>query len=143
MRHRKHTFKIGRTASHRRCMIANMLKSLIDNGRIVTTVTKAKELRRHADKMVTLAKRNTLATKRQAIAQLMVRYNTLTPKQARETKSANSQQYHNVDRQVINKLFDDLGPRFANRAGGYTRIIRMDNRIGDNAPMCLIEFLAE
>ena len=66
MRHRKHTFKIGRTGSHRRSMIANMLKSLIENGRISTTVVKAKELRRHADRMITLAKKNTLASRRKA-----------------------------------------------------------------------------
>ncbi len=66
MRHGKDTFKIGRTASHRRCMIANMLKSLIEHGRIETTERKAKELRRHADHMITLAKKNTLASRRQS-----------------------------------------------------------------------------
>ena len=76
MRHGKHTFKIGRTASHRRCMIANMLKALIEHGRIETTVTKAKELRRHADRMITLAKKNTLSSRRLAVAELMVSYNT-------------------------------------------------------------------
>ncbi len=79
MRHGKHTFKIGRTSAHRRCMIANMLKSLIHHGRIKTTITKAKELRRHADKLITLAKENTLASRRQAIADLMIRFNKLAP----------------------------------------------------------------
>ena len=68
MRHNKHTFKVGRTASHRRAMIANMLKSLIQHEKIETTMTKAKELRRHADHMITLAKKNTLATRRTEIA---------------------------------------------------------------------------
>ena len=142
MRHRKRTFKLGRTSSHNRCMIANMLKSLIDNGRIVTTITKAKELRRHADKMVTLAKKNTLSSRRQAVSKLMVRYNALSNKQAREAKSDKKTAY-NTDRNVISKLFDDLGPRFSDRNGGYTRIIRMENRVGDNAQTCLIEFLSE
>lgn len=73
MRHRKHTFKVGRTGSHNRCMIANMLKSLVEHERIETTVTKAKELRRHADRLVTLAKDGSLAARRRAVAKMMVR----------------------------------------------------------------------
>jgi large subunit ribosomal protein L17 len=141
MRHGKDTFKIGRTASHRRCMIANMLKSLIEHGRIETTERKAKELRRHADHMVTLAKKNTLASRRQAIAEMMITFNTLTTKEARAAKSG-SQEGYNGDRKVIAKLFNELGPRFAERAGGYTRIIKKDFRVGDNAPSCYIEYLA-
>jgi large subunit ribosomal protein L17 len=76
MRHLKDTCKLNRTSSHRRCLFANMLKSLIEHGRIETTIPKAKALRRYADRMVTLAKENTLASKRRAIAELMVRYNT-------------------------------------------------------------------
>ncbi|HEY4831899.1 MAG TPA: 50S ribosomal protein L17 [Waddliaceae bacterium] len=142
MRHRKNTFKLGRTSSHNRCMISNMLKSLIDQERIQTTVAKAKELRRHADKMITLAKKNTLASRRQVVAKLMVRYNTLDSKQARTTREGKTHNY-NVDRLVVSKLFDSLGPRFANRNGGYTRIVRLNNRVGDNAPTCLIEYLSE
>lgn len=142
MRHRKHTFKLGRTSSHNRCMISNMLKSLIHQERIVTTVTKAKELRRHADKMITLAKKNTLASRRKAIGELMVTFNALDSKEARGARGGKTHAY-NTDRQVISKLFDALGPRFANRNGGYTRIVRMDNRVGDNAPTCLIEYLSE
>lgn len=142
MRHRKHTFKLGRTSTHNRCMISNMLKSLIDNERIVTTVAKAKELRRHADKMVTLAKKNTLASRRLAIGKLMITFNELSTKEARDAKGGNKNSY-NTDRTVIAKLFDTLGPRFASREGGYTRIIRMENRIGDNAERCLIEYLSE
>ena len=142
MRHGKHTFKIGRTASHRRCMLANMLKSLIEHGRIETTVVKAKELRRHADRMITLAKKNTLATRRQAVADLMVSFNTLTPKQARVAKAGKASTALNNDRTVIGKLFGELSQRFATREGGYTRIIRLGMRAGDNAPTCLLEFLA-
>lgn len=142
MRHGKDTFKIGRTASHRRCLIANMLKSLIEHGRIMTTERKAKELRRHADYMVTLAKENTLASRRRAIAELMITYNALTTKEAREAKAGKTASY-NGDRKVINKLFGELGPRFATRNGGYTRIIKSDFRVGDNAPSCYIEYLAE
>jgi large subunit ribosomal protein L17 len=123
-------------------MFSNMLKSLIHEERLVTTVAKAKELRRHADRMITLAKKNTLASRRQAIAKLMIRYNTLDSKQARRAKGDKKDAY-NVDRQVISKLFDALGPRFATRQGGYTRIVRMENRVGDNAPTCLIEYLSE
>jgi large subunit ribosomal protein L17 len=142
MRHGKDTFKIGRTASHRRCMMANMLKALIEHGRIETTERKAKELRRYADHMVTLAKKNTLASRRRAVAELMISYNALTAKEARAAK-AGEKASHNADRKVIGKLFAEIGPRFATRNGGYTRIIKKGFRIGDNAPSCFIEYLAD
>ncbi len=142
MRHRKDTAKLGRTTSHKRCMIANMLKSLINNESIVTTIEKAKELRRHADKMITLAKRNDLSARRKAIAALMVRYNSLTSKEARITREGNDKRL-NDDRKVIEKLFGELGTRFSARQGGYTRIIRSNKRVGDNAQKCVIEFLPE
>ncbi len=143
MRHGKHTFKVGRTGSHNRCMIANMLKSLVEHERIETTVTKAKELRRHADRLITLAKKNTLATRRMAIANMMIRFNALTPKEAREVKKDNNTQSYNGDRIVIGKLFTELSARFSTRNGGYTRIVRTGQRIGDNASMCFIEYLPE
>lgn len=142
MRHRKRVLKLGRTSSHNRCMVANLLKSLIHEGRVETTVAKAKELRRHADRMVTLAKKNTLASKRAAISKLMIQYNPLTSKEARRAKEGKQDAY-NHDRQVIGKLFTTLGPRFATREGGYTRIIQGPSRVGDNAPVCVIEFLTE
>lgn len=142
MRHRKDTAKLGRTTSHKRCMIANMLKSLITNESIVTTVEKAKELRRHADKMITLAKRNDLSARRRAIAALMVRFNSLTSKEARITREGSDKRL-NDDRKVIDKLFGELGLRFSARQGGYTRIIRSTKRTGDNAQKCVIEFLPE
>lgn len=142
MRHKKNTVKLNRTSSHRRCMFANMLKSLITNGRIETTLPKAKALRSYADRMVTLAKRNTLATRRQAISQMMIRYNPLTDKEERAARAGDTNSY-NTDRQVIHTLFNELGPRFATRQGGYTRIIRSSRRIGDNAQTCIIEYLAD
>lgn len=142
MRHLNQTCKLNRTTSHRRCMFANMLKSLITNGRIQTTVPKAKALRRYADHMITLAKKNTLAARRQAIAELMIRFNTLTPKEQRAAKEGDTSAY-NDDRFVIGKLFDELGTRFAQRQGGYTRIIKQGHRVGDNAQTCLIEYLAD
>jgi large subunit ribosomal protein L17 len=140
MRHAKRSFKVGRTTSHRRCLIANLLKSLIEHGRIETTVVKAKELRRHADKMITLAKKNTLATKRLAKGRLMLSYNPLTPKEAKAAKGGDLSAY-NTDRKILGKLFVELGQRYNERNGGYTRIIRLDTQKGDNAQKCLIEFV--
>ena len=141
MRHAKRRAKLSKTASHRRCMFANMLKSLVDNEQIITTIPKAKELRRFADQLITLAKKNTLPARRQAIAWLMIRYNQLTPKEARDAKNGDTTCY-NTDRKVINKLFDVLGPRFTERHGGYTRIVKMaERRIGDNTQKCLIQYL--
>ncbi|ANH78426.1 50S ribosomal protein L17 [Candidatus Chlamydia sanziniae] len=141
MQHARKKFRVGRTSSHNRCMLANMLKSLIHYEKIETTVPKAKELRRHADKMITLAKKNTLAARRLAVARLMVRYNPLTSKEARQAKGGDASVY-NVDRLVIKKLFENLRSRFVERSGGYTRILKLQNRIGDNAQKCIIEFLA-
>lgn len=123
-------------------MFANMLKALIENERIETTVPKAKALRRHADRMVTLAKKNTLASRREAISRMMIRFNQLTDKEERAARSGNKNSY-NTDRVVIDKLFTQLGTRFASRNGGYTRIIKSKRRIGDNAQTCIIEYLSE
>ncbi len=141
MRHGKHTFKLGRNSSHRRCLVANMLKSLVDHERIETTVAKAKEIRRHADRLITMAKKNTVFGKRQAISALMISYNALTPKEARAAKEGDKSAY-NTDRRVIGKL-EDLSKRFAERSGGYTRIIRKGERVGDSASMCFLEYLSE
>lgn len=142
MQHARKKFRIGRTSAHNRCMIANMLKSLIFFERVETTLVKGKELRRHADKMITLAKKNDLASRRRAIAKLMVRFNPLDSKQRRAAKDGDISSY-NVDRQVVGKLFDVLGARFVSRQGGYTRIFKTQNRVGDNAQKCIIEFLAD
>lgn len=140
MRHRKHTFKIGSSASHRRALVANMLKSLVEHESIETTVAKAKELRRHADKLVTLAKKQTLASKRLASAKMMLRFNALSSKEARAAKGGDLSAY-NTDRKVIKKLFTEIAPRFEKRHGGYTRIVRTGSRVGDQAPKCIIEYV--
>jgi large subunit ribosomal protein L17 len=95
-------------------MLRNMVTSLIENGRIQTTDAKAKELRRVADKMITLGKRRTVAARRRA------------------------RRFLQTDK-ALSQLFDEVAPRFANRPGGYTRIIKVGNRRGDNAPMSIIE----
>lgn len=141
MRHRKSRFKLGRNTGHRRSLVANMLKSLIEHERIVTTEAKAKILRKHADHMITLAKKGTLASRRQAIGELMVRFNSLTPKEARAAKNGNPSAYNN-DRKVVRKLFGDLGPRYAERQGGYTRLIKTAGvQQGNNSEKCIIEYL--
>ncbi|MBP5638392.1 MAG: 50S ribosomal protein L17 [Victivallales bacterium] len=116
MRHRKHTFKIGRRTGHRESLLANAVCSLIEPNRITTTLVKAKEIRRLADKMVTLGKEGTLHTRRQAIAKL-----------------------HQVDK--VAKLFSEIAPGFAKREGGYTRLMKIGPRIGDGAEMCIVEFV--
>ena len=116
MRHGNRGRKLNRTASHRKAMFANMAAALINHEQIVTTLPKAKELRPIADKLVTLAKRGDLHARRQAIAQIR-------------------------DEKMVRKLFETIGPRFAERAGGYTRVMRAGFRYGDNAPMAVIEFV--
>jgi large subunit ribosomal protein L17 len=118
MRHRKYTFKIGRTGSHRRAMMANLVSSLIVEGRVKTTLTKGKQLRRFADRMVTLGKKGTLAARRQAAAML--------------------NQAH-----VVQALFDDVAKTMAERKGGYTRVLKLGKRKGDAAEMCLVELVTE
>jgi large subunit ribosomal protein L17 len=92
--------------------------------------------------MITLAKKNTLASRRQAIAELMIRFNTLTPKEHRAARNGDTSAY-NDDRIVIEKLFGELSTRFAERKGGYTRIVKQGYRVGDNAETCVIEYLAD
>jgi len=119
MRHRKAGRKLNRDSSHREAMLCNMLNSLVKNERIQTTFGRAKELQKIADKAVTLAKKNTTAS----ISQL-----TKIVKSDRE--------------EVITKLLKEIGPRFASRAGGYTRIIKVGFRRGDAAPTVIIEYLS-
>ena len=140
MRHRKHTFKIGRSGAHRRSIISNLLKSLVEHERIETSETKAKELKRHADHLITLAKRNTLASRRAVISQLSVTYNPLSTKEARLAKAGNQTAF-NGDRKIISKLFGDLSKRFATREGGFTRVIKNSYRVGDSSPTCVVEYL--
>ena len=114
MRHLKSGRQLSRTASHRRAMLRNMVTSLIEKGRITTTDAKAKELRKVADRMITLGKRQTIAARRRA------------------------RRFVQTD-QAVATLFNEVAPRFADRAGGYTRIIKVGNRRGDNAPISIIE----
>ena len=116
MRHRKKGRKLSRTASHRRATLRNMATSLFLHERIETTTAKAKELRPYAERLITLAKRGDLHARRLAAAKIQ-------------------------DRDVVGKLFDEIGPRFAERPGGYTRILKLGARKGDAADMSLIELV--
>ncbi len=114
MRHRSGLRKLNRTSTHRLAMLRNMMNSLLEHEAIKTTVPKAKELRRVVEPMITLAKVDTVANRRLAFNRLR-------------------------NRAIVTKLFEVLGPRFANRNGGYTRILKMGFRVGDNAPMAYME----
>ena len=116
MRHGAAHRKLGRTTSHRTAMFANMAASLIKHEQITTTLPKAKELRPFVEKLVTLAKKGDLHARRQAISQVR-------------------------DVPQVGKLFETLGPRYAERNGGYIRIMKAGFRYGDNAPMAVIEFV--
>ena len=116
MRHRHGLRKLNRTSEHRQAMLRNMCNSLITHEAIKTTVPKAKELRRVVEPLITLAKQATLANRRLAFDRTR-------------------------DRDVVVKLFDVLGPRYAARPGGYTRILKMGFRVGDNAPMAFVELV--
>lgn len=116
MRHRNGLRKLNRTSEHRAAMLRNMCVSLLQHEAIKTTVPKAKELRRVVEPLITLAKEATVANRRLAFARLR-------------------------DRDVVTKLFNELGPRFATRPGGYTRILKMGFRVGDNAPMAYVELV--
>jgi len=116
MRHGKAHRKLSRTASHRRAMFANMAASLIKHEQIVTTLPKAKELRPVVEKLVTLAKRGDLHARRQAISKVR-------------------------DVEQVGKLFTTLGPRYADRKGGYIRVLKAGYRYGDDAPLAVIEFV--
>ena len=115
MRHRKVGRKLGKTTSHREAMLRNMVTSLLKYEKITTTDAKAKELRKVAEKMITLGKRGDLHARRQALSYVR-------------------------DKEIVAKLFDELSARYRDFAGGYTRIMKMGNRVGDNAPMSIIEF---
>ncbi|MFT3779296.1 MAG: 50S ribosomal protein L17 [Ottowia sp.] len=116
MRHGNGLRKLNRTSAHRQAMLRNMMNSLIAHEAIKTTVPKAKELRRVVEPMITLAKQDSVANRRLAFARLR-------------------------DDASVAKLFTELGPRFKARPGGYTRILKMGFRVGDNAPMAFVELL--
>ena len=116
MRHQKKTIKLGRTAAHRRALLANQICSLIEHQRIKTTLAKAKAVRPLAEKMVTLGKRGSIHARRIALATLR-------------------------QKDTVKKLFDDIAPRSAERNGGYTRIVKLGQRKSDSAPMAFIEWV--
>ncbi|MEM9421741.1 MAG: 50S ribosomal protein L17 [Pseudomonadota bacterium] len=116
MRHGKAHRKLNRTHTHRKAMFANMAAALIKHEQITTTLPKAKELKPIADKLITLAKRGDLHARRQAISQIR-------------------------DVAMVGKLFETLGPRYKERPGGYTRVMKAGFRYGDNAPRAVIEFV--
>ncbi|EGN76141.1 ribosomal protein L17 [Idiomarina sp. A28L] len=116
MRHRKSGRQLNRNSSHRQAMFRNMASSLVRHEVIKTTVPKAKELRRVIEPLITLAKEDSVANRRLAFARTR-------------------------DKEVVGKLFNELGPRFSERPGGYTRILKCGFRAGDNAPMAYIELI--
>ena len=118
MRHNKSGRRLGRNSSHRSAMMRNMVTSLIAHEQITTTDSRAKELRKMADRMITLGKRGDLHARRQALQVMR-------------------------DKDVVAKLFDRIAPRYQERPGGYTRILKLGNRLGDNASMSIIELVEE
>ncbi len=116
MRHRIAGRSLNRTSSHRKAMLSNMTNSLFQHEQIRTTLPKAKELRRVAEPLITLAKTPSLANRRRAFSKLR-------------------------DRQIVGKLFDDLGPHYKDRPGGYLRILKCGFRKGDNAPMAFVQLV--
>ena len=118
MRHRKFTFKIGRTSAHRQAMLANQVSSLIMLGEVRTTVVKAKQSRRLAEKMITYAKKGDIHHRQLALSKLR-------------------------DKEAVKKLFDELVKKYTDRKGGYTRIMRLGQRLGDAAEMCILQFVGE
>jgi len=116
MRHKKDSRRFGRTSSHRRAMFRNMVSSLVEHEIIKTTVPKAKELRRVAERLITLAKNDSVAKRRLVFARIR-------------------------NKDAVKKLFETLGPRYKERPGGYTRIIKAGFRLGDAAPVAYIELV--
>jgi len=116
MRHRKQGRKLNRTSAHRKALLANLAVALFEHEGIRTTLAKSKELRRTAEKLITLAKRGDLHARRQA---------------ARTIR----------DHEVLRKLFDEIAPKYTDRNGGYTRIVKLGQRFGDAAPMAYIELI--
>lgn len=116
MRHRKSGRQLNRNSSHRQAMFRNMAGSLVKHEIIKTTLPKAKELRRVLEPLITLAKQDSVANRRLAFARTR-------------------------DKEVVGKLFNELGPRYVERPGGYTRIMKCGNRTGDNAPMAYVELV--
>ena len=116
MRHRNHTGRLGIDYGHRRALLANLATALLTHGRIETTEAKARAIRPYVEKLITLGKRGDLHARRQALGQLR-------------------------QRQIVDRLFNDVAPSFAERAGGYTRMVKTGFRAGDAAPMAVVELV--
>ncbi len=116
MRHRKHNVGLNRTRQHRRALLANLASALFTHKKIVTTLPKAKAARSYAERLITFARKGDLAARRHVLRKI-------------------------TNKTVVKELFDEIGPKFRERNGGYTRIIQMDNRVGDNAPMAILELV--
>ena len=134
MRHRKRGRKLGRTTSHRKALFRNQATALFEHEQIRTTLPKCKELRRVAEKLITLAKRGDLPARRQAAKMLYGTHLHYTPSRGEEVRDLDKHA-------ILRKLFDDLGPRYQDRSGGYTRIIRGELRKGDGAQMGYIQLV--
>ena len=134
MRHRKRGRKLGRTTSHRKALFRNQATALFEHEQIRTTLPKCKELRRVAEKLITLAKRGDLHARRQASKML---YGTHLHHKFQRGEDPSSLDKH----AVLRKLFDDIGPRYQDRNGGYTRIIRGELRKGDGTQMGYIQLV--
>ena len=122
--------KLGRTSAHRKSMLRNLTTDLLVNGKIVTTETRAKEVRKFADKMITLGKKGDLAARRRAAAFMM--------DVVADVKEDGDKV---VVQTALQKLFDDVAPKYTERNGGYTRIVKIGNRRGDNAPMVILSLV--
>lgn len=132
MRHRKRGRKLGRNPAHRKALLRNMANSLFLHGRIITTVPKAKELRPFAEKLITIARRGTLHARRLVIARIG------------KQPIPEDHPDHNRYRNVVHKLFEEIAPRYVDRPGGYTRIVRIGKRrLGDAGELAMIELVQE
>ena len=136
MRHLKRTAKLGRTGTHRNAMLANMVCSLIKHKRITTTLAKAKAARSVAEKIVSLGKQGTVHARRLATARLHARGST-------EPMTKAEKQKWRTNEDVIRILFEDIAPAFKGRAGGYTRIVQLEQRPGDAAQKAILEWVDE
>jgi large subunit ribosomal protein L17 len=136
MRHLKRTAKLGRTFEHRNAMLANMVCSLIKHKRITTTLAKAKAARSVAEKMVTLGKQGTLQSRRLAAARLRAHGPTVQLTKDEKKK-------WRAQEDVLRILFEDIAPAFKGRAGGYTRIVKLEQRPGDSANKAILEWVDE
>ncbi len=116
MRHRKVTVKLNRSTSHRKALLANLAGSLIEHKRVTTTIAKARALRSYTERLVTFAKKGSLADRRQVLKKI-------------------------THKNIVKHLFDEIGPRYADRPGGYTRLLKLGPRRGDNAEMAIVEFV--